>query len=114
MMSSEFALRSSAKSRLKDLFDAKTANVQNQLRRQLSKTVPFTAPLKDKENGSNSRLSDRRGTKSAPSNDRQIDPSIHSPDSSIDNLQEQDDLLLLDRGSYNDGQDVEDNISVRS
>ncbi len=114
IMSSEFALRSSAKSRLKDLFDAKTTNVQNQLRRQISKTVPVVTP-KDKSRVSNSRLSDRQGTKSAPTNNHPIDLSKHSPDSSIDNVAEQDDLLLLDQPSYNDLQgDIDDNISVRS
>lgn len=114
MMSTEFALRSSAKSRLKDLFDAKTANVQNQLRRQISKTVPLVTS-KDNTNISSGRSSARRGTKSAPTNDEQIDPSKHSPNSSIDNAADQDDLLLLDQPSYNDLQaDMDDNISVRS
>jgi len=114
IMTSEFALRSSAKSRLKDLFDAKTTNVQSQLRRQLSKTVPVVTP-KDKSRASNSRLGDRQGTKSAPTNDHQIDLSRHSPDSSIDNAAEQDDILLIDQSSYNDLQgDIDDNISVRS
>lgn len=111
-MSKEFALRLSAKSRLKDLFEAKTANVQSQLRRQISKTVPL---IRDNTNGLHSRSSDRRGTKSAPTNDKQIDPSKHSPDSSIDNAADQDDLLLIDQPSYNDLQeDMDDNISVRS
>ena len=114
MMSSEFTMRLSAKSRLKDLFDAKTANVQNQLRRQISKTVPLVS-RKENTNGRTSQSSDRRGTKSAPTNDHQIDPSKHSPDSGSENGAEQDDLLLLDQPSYNDLQgDGEDNISVRS
>jgi hypothetical protein len=114
MMSSEFALRLSAKSRLKDLFDAKAANIQNQLRRQISKTVPLMGQ-KENTNIISSQSSERRGAKSAPTNDHQIDPSKESPDSSIDNGAEQDDLLLLDQPSYNDLQgDVEDNISVRS
>ena len=114
MMSSEFALRLSAKSRIKDLFDAKTANVQNQLRREISKTVPLVI-RKDNTNATNSRSSDRRGTKSAPINELEIDPSKHSPDSSIENGADQDDLLLLDQNPYNDLQDdVDDNISVRS
>ncbi|CAF1030136.1 unnamed protein product [Rotaria sp. Silwood1] len=114
MMSSEFTLRLSAKSRIKDLFDAKTANIKNQLRRQISRTVPvFTR--KDNTNRNDSRTSDRRGTKSAPTNDFQIDPSKHSPDSSIGNAPDQDDILLLDQNSYNDLQgDVDDNMSVRS
>ncbi len=113
-MSAEYALRLSAKSRLKDLFDAKTANVQNQLRRELSKTVPL--PINgDNTNLSNSRLSDFHGTKSAPTRDQQIDPSKDSPDSSIDNGGEHDDLLLIDQASYNDLQgDADDNTSVRS
>jgi hypothetical protein len=114
MMSSEYTLRLSAKSRLKDLFDAKTTNIQNQLRRQISKTVPLTAG-KDDTHLSNSRSSERHATKSAPTNDRPINPSKYSPDSSIDNAPDQDDMLLLDQNSYNDLQgDVEDNISVRS
>ena len=71
--------------------------------------------LKINTNVSNSRSSDRHGTKSAPTNNHQIDLSKHSPDSSIDNAAEQDDLLLLDQPSYNDLQgDIDDNISVRS
>jgi len=113
-MSSEFALRLSAKSRLKDLFDAKTANVQNQLRRQISKTVPLITH-KDNTMISDSPSTDLRGIKSAPTNDRKMDLSKHSPDSSIDNGGEQDDLLLLDQPSYNDLQeDIDDNISVAS
>ncbi len=114
MMSSEFALRLSAKSRIKDLFDAKTANVQNQLRRQISKTVPLITH-KNNTKILNSRSNAYRGTKSAPINIHQIDPSKHSPDSSIDNAVDQEDVLVLDQRSYNDMQgDVDDNISVRS
>jgi hypothetical protein len=114
MMSSEFALRSSAKSRIKDLFDAKTANIQNQLRREISKTVPLIAN-NGNTSATNSRSSDRRGTKSAPTNDAQIDLSKHSPDSSVGNAADQEDLGLLEQNSYNDLQgDADDNISVRS
>ncbi|CAF3210006.1 unnamed protein product [Rotaria socialis] len=110
MMSNDFTLRLSAKSRIKDLFDAKTANIKNQLRRQISRTVPI-ATRKDNRNAVDGRSSDNRGTKSAPTND----PTKHSPDSSIDNIPDQDDILLLDQNSYNDLQgDVEDNMSVRS
>ena len=114
MMSTDFALRLSAKSRLKDLFDAKTANVQNQLRRNMSKTVPLTLN-KDERSAMNSRTSEQRGTKSAPTNDFPLDPMKHSPDSSVDNTADQDDLLQLDQGSYNELQaDADDNLSVRS
>lgn len=115
MMSSEFSLRQSAKSRLKDLFDAKAANVQNQLRRQMSKTVPLTAP-KEPGNGRTSQSSDRRGTKSAPTNDYPMDILKQSPDSSEDNLADQDDLLILEHPANNDEleDDMDDNLSVRS
>lgn len=114
MMSTEFALRQSAKSRIRDLFDAKTANVKNQLRRQISKTVPITS-RKEKTNGLDSRLSDRRGTKSAPANDAEIDSSKHSPDSSIGNPGEQEDMILNDHNSYHDmPEDGDDNMSARS
>lgn len=114
MMSTDFALRLSAKSRLKDLFDAKTANVQNQLRRNMSKTVPLTLS-KDERSALNSRTSEQRGTESAPTNEFPLDPMKHSPDSSVDNTADQDDLLQLDQGSYNELQaDADDNLSVRS
>jgi len=114
MMSSEFALRLSAKLRLQELFDVKTTNIQNQLRRKISKTVP-TATNTNNTNVSNSRSSDRRDTKSAPINDLQNDPMSHSPDSSIGNGADQDDLLLLDQNLSNDLQgDIDDNISIRS
>jgi hypothetical protein len=114
IMSSEFALRSSAKSRIKDLFDAKAANIQNQLRREISKTIPLDT-RKENTNTTNSQSSERRGIKSAPTNDAQADPSKHSPDSSIGNAADQDDLALLEQNSYNDLQgDADDNISVRS
>lgn len=110
MMSSDFSLRLSAKSRIKDLFDAKTANVKNQLRRQISRTVPASSS-KDTTNTIDGRSTDFRGTKSAPT----TDPLKRSPDSSIDNVQDQEDVLLLDHNSYNDLHgDVEDNMSVRS
>lgn len=110
MMSAEFSLRSSAKSRLKDLFDAKQANVQNQLRREISKTVPTSTYQESSTNKPSSR-----GAKSAPINDRLIDMSKHSPDSSVDHAAEQEDLLILDQPSYNNLQgDDDDNVSVRS
>ncbi|CAF1335608.1 unnamed protein product [Rotaria sordida] len=114
IMSSEFSLRLSAKSRIQDLFDAKTTNVKNQLRQQISRTVPIVT-RKDNTNINHSQTNDHRGAKSAPTNDFQIDPSKHSPDSSIDNTPYQEDILLLDQNSYNDLQgDVDDNMSVRS
>ena len=115
MMSSEFSLRQSAKSRLKDLFDAKAANIQNQLRRQMSKTVPLTAQ-KESTNGRSSQSSDHRGIKSAPTNDKAIDMLKQSPDSSEDNLADQDDLLVLEHPANNDDleDDIDDNLSVRS
>ena len=110
IMSTEFSLRLSAKSRLKDLFDAKTANIQNQLRRQISKTVPLPSREKNRDTP-NSQSGDRRGAKSAPTND----PTRLSPDSSVENAADRDDLLIIDQPSYNDLQgDMDDNISVRS
>ncbi|CAF0894713.1 unnamed protein product [Adineta ricciae] len=114
MMSSEFALRASAKLRIKELFDAKTANIQNQLRREISKTFPLSLRL-DSADAPNSRLSDRRDRKSAPTNDLQIDPISQTPDSSIGNDADQDDVLLIDQNlSHDIHGDIDDNISVRS
>ncbi|CAF3298056.1 unnamed protein product [Rotaria socialis] len=85
-------------------------SIFDSLRRQISRTVPI-ATRKDNRNAVDGRSSDNRGTKSAPTND----PTKHSPDSSIDNIPDQEDILLLDQNSYNDLQgDVEDNMSVRS
>ena len=114
MMSTEFTLRLSAKSRIKDLFDAKAASIHSQLRRQISKTVPPVA-RKDRMSATDSRLNGVRTTKSAPTNDFHIDPSRYSPDSSVGNGLEHEDLIVLDQNSYNDLQeDADDNMSVRS
>ena len=114
MMSSEFALRASAKLRIKELFDAKTSNIQNQLRREISKTLPLSLRL-DSADAPNSRSSNRRDQKSAPSNDLQIDPMRQTPDSSIGNDADQDDVLLIDQNlSHDIHGDIDDNISVRS
>jgi len=117
MMSSEFSLRLSAKTRLKDLFESKQTSIQNQLRRQISKTVPVTAYQDtDRTSKPNSRSNNnQRSTKSAPINDRFIDALKHSPDSSVDHNDEQEDLLILDQPSYNDLQvEGDDNLSARS
>lgn len=114
MMSSEFALRESAKMRLKELFDAKAANVQSQLRREISKTKPMSRQA-ESANAPYSRSSGRHDLKFAPSNELRIDPNSQTPDSSIGNDIDQDDLLLLDQNlSQEFPGDMDDNISVRS
>ncbi|CAF1536159.1 unnamed protein product [Adineta steineri] len=108
IMSTEFALRSSAKLRIKELFDAKTSNIQNQLRRQISKTLPTSAHTENTNRTLSRSTTMNRDAKSAPSNDFLNDPISQSPDSSIENGIDQDDLLNDLQG------DMDDNISVRS
>lgn len=114
IMSHDYSLRLSAKNRLKDLFESKKTNVQSQLRRYMSKTVP---PMTNKADRSllNSRIVDSRGTKSAPNNGNPIDFLKHSPDSSTGNPGDPDDFMLGEQNSYHDlNGDADDNLSVRS
>ena len=93
MMSSEYAVRQSAKARMRDLFELKTANVESQLRRHMSKTVPpFTNKI--------DRASGRCGTRSAPIRDPSSDLSKYTPDFAMD--------------PHDLPGDIDDNISIRS
>ena len=114
IMSTDFSLRLSAKTRIKDLFDAKQTNVQNQLRRHMAKTVPVPTNRGEK-NGNKNRTNEQRGARSAPTQDAPLDPLKHSPDSSIDNPADRDEILMMEQHSYNDlAADQDDNLSVRS
>lgn len=80
----------------------------------MAKTVPLPASQASKD-GTNSRLNDQRGIKSAPIADGTLNHLKHSPDSSVDNAAERDELLMMEQNSYNDlGADQDDNLSVRS
>ena len=93
MMSSEYAVRQSAKARMRDLFELKTANIESQLRRHMSKTVPPLASKIDRASG-------RCGTRSAPIRDPSSDLLNYTPDSSMDPHDLQGDM--------------DDNVSIRS
>ncbi|CAF0904939.1 unnamed protein product, partial [Didymodactylos carnosus] len=115
IQTSEFKLRLSAKSRLKDLFQANNTSTKDQLRRQLSRTVPLIERKSVRSsNGKNPETNDsrnhNRSSKSAPTHDI-YQLSLQSPDSSIAN--EPDDLLL-DRASSELRGELDDAISIRS
>jgi hypothetical protein len=113
MMSSNFSIRQSAQNRIKDLLDSKAANIQNQLRRQISKTIPVSI-VQDDRTSLNSQSSNQHGSKPAPINDLLVNPLKYSSAASI---VDHDDLLLINQSSYNElpmDDDDDDNISVQS